>query len=64
MKPAKGLRGSARDGDLVGHVSPGSKPKFFHQVFKRHMRLIARFRRRADVSLILQRLHGTVEELR
>lgn len=64
MKSSKGLRGSPRDDNPVRHFSPGSKPKLFHQIFERNTRLLARFRCRADVSLVLQRLHGTVEELR
>lgn len=63
MKPTKGLRGSPRDDNPVRHVRPGSKPKLFHQIFEWNTRLLARLRCRADVGLVLQRLHGTVEEL-
>lgn len=64
MKPPKSLRGSPRDGDPVRHVSPGSKPKLFHQVFKRNARFLASFRCRKDVRLVLQRLQRTVVEFR
>src|SRR5690625_2977582 len=63
VKPPKGLRGSPRDGDSVRHISPGLKPKLFHQVLERNTRLLARVRCGVDVSLVLERLHSTVEEL-
>lgn len=61
MKAAKGLRGSPRDGDPVRHVR--SESELFHQVFERNTGFLTRLCGRANVSLVFQRLQGTIEEL-
>lgn len=64
VKTAECLRSFPRDNDSVRHQQPSSETKLFHQLVKGNTRFLARFGRRADVFLILKRLHRTVEELR
>lgn len=64
MQPTKGLRGPTRDCDPVSHVSSRSQTNFFHQLFERNARLLARLLCCTDISLIFERLDRPVIELR